>query len=77
MGVVSELLSLISLVLLIINYREHGVENVYSASFLASTFFFFTCGFVLLVIAKVNVPNLGFDGPEFDGSTFKDGTQKK
>ncbi|WP_432470146.1 hypothetical protein [Amphritea sp. HPY] len=62
MGIVSEVISVLCLVMLIIRSREYGMEDIFSASYLASTFFFFTCGIVLIMIGRVNLPDLSFKG---------------
>ncbi len=66
MGIVSEVISVLCLVMLIIKSRELGLENLISASFLASTFFFFTCGIVLIIIGRCDLPSLSFDSPTED-----------
>ncbi|MEH6578969.1 MAG: hypothetical protein V7731_18050 [Amphritea sp.] len=63
MGIVSEVISVLCLVMLIFKSRELGMEDVVSASYLASTFFFFTCGIVMIYVGRVDLPNLRFDGP--------------
>ncbi|OMH29451.1 hypothetical protein [Motiliproteus sp. MSK22-1] len=67
MGIVSEVISLFCLVMLIIYSRELGMENVITASYLASTFFFFCCGIVLICIAKADLPSLSFDDQDNAG----------
>ncbi len=66
MGVVSEVISVFCLIMLIYKSRELGMEDVVSASFLASTFFFFTCGIVLLIIGRANLRDLHFDSAPKD-----------
>jgi len=63
MGIVSEVISLLCLVMLIIKSRELGMEDVISASYLASTIFFFMCGIVMIIIGRANLPDLSFKGP--------------
>jgi hypothetical protein len=60
-GIISEVLCVFCLVMLVIKARELGMEDVISASYMASAFFFFTTGFVLIIIAKANVPSFSFD----------------
>ncbi|MEH6626014.1 MAG: hypothetical protein V7739_06210 [Motiliproteus sp.] len=63
-GVISEVISIICLIILVIKSQELGIEHIISASFLASTFFFFTCGLVLIFIGYADVPSLSFEEPE-------------
>lgn len=60
-GIISELLCVLCLVMLVIKARELGMEDVISASYMASAFFFFTTGLVLIFIARANVPSFRFD----------------
>lgn len=61
-GILCEVISLLCLVMLIIKSQELGMEDIISASYLASTFFFFTCGIVLIMIGQANLPDLSFKG---------------
>ena len=60
MGIVCELLCALCLVMLVIKARELGMEDVISASYMASAFFFFTAGIVLIIISQANIPSLSF-----------------
>lgn len=60
-GVISELLCVLCIVMLVIKAQELGMEDVISASYMASAFFFFTTGLVLIIISKANVPRFSFD----------------
>ncbi len=60
-GVISELLCVLCIVMLVIKAQELGMEDVISASYMASAFFFFTTGLVLIIISKANVPSFSFD----------------
>lgn len=62
MGIVCEVISLFCLVMLYLKAQELGMQDVISASFMASTFFFFTCGIVLIIIGKADLPDLSFKG---------------
>ncbi len=48
--------------MLYLKAQELGMQDVISASFMASTFFFFTCGIVLIIIGKADLPDLSFKG---------------
>ncbi len=61
MGVTSELLSAVCLVMLYIKSQELGMQDVISASYMASAFFFFTTGIVLIIISQTNIPSLSFN----------------
>ncbi|SFG31248.1 hypothetical protein [Neptunomonas qingdaonensis] len=61
MGIISELLCVLCLVMLVIKARELGMEDVISASYMASAFFFFTAGLVLIIISQANIPSLRFN----------------
>lgn len=61
MGIVSEGVSVLCLIMLFIKSRELGMEDVISASYMASAFFFFTCGIVLIMIGRANLPDFSFD----------------
>ncbi len=63
-GIISEAIALVCFILLVMKSEELGMDHIVSASFLASTFFFFTCGIVLLFVGKANIPSLGFDDHE-------------
>ncbi len=69
-GVLSELLSLFCLVMLWFKYQELGSQHIVTASYLASTFFFFTCGFVLIMISRANLPRMDFS--DLDDTSKKD-----
>lgn len=60
MGVVCELLCVLCLIMLAIKAQELGMEDVISASYMASAFFFFTAGVVLIIISQANVPSMSF-----------------
>lgn len=62
MGVVSEIIALFCLVMLYFKSQELGMQDVISASFLASSFFFFTCGIVLIIIGRADLPDLSMKG---------------
>lgn len=61
MGIVSELLCIVCLVMLYIKSQELGMEDVISASYMASAFFFFTTGIVLIIISQTNIPSFSFN----------------
>ena len=61
MGIISELLSVACLVMLFITSQELGMQDVISASYMASAFFFFTAGIVLIIISQANIPSLSFN----------------
>lgn len=65
-GIICELIALGCLVMLFIKKEELGMDHVISASFLASTFFFFTCGIVFIVMGRTNIPSFDFDDQNFD-----------
>ncbi|WP_293268465.1 hypothetical protein [Neptunomonas sp.] len=60
-GIISQVLCVLCIIMLIIKSRELGMEDVISASYMASAFFFFTAGLVLIIIAKANIPSFRFD----------------
>ncbi len=60
-GIICEILCVFCLVMLVITVRELGLEDIISASYIASAFFFFTAGFVLIVISQPNPPSMGFN----------------
>jgi len=60
-GIISEGIAVLCVIMLIIKSRELGMEDVISASYMASAFFFFTCGFVLIMIGRANLPDFSFD----------------
>ncbi len=60
MGIVCELLCVLCLGMLVLKARELGMEDVISASYMASAFFFFTAGIVLIIISQANVPSMSF-----------------
>ncbi len=63
-GIISEIIAVICFVMLLIKSEELGPDHIISASFLASTFFFFTCGIVFLVVGRANVPSMNLDDHE-------------
>ncbi|UZE94912.1 hypothetical protein [Alkalimarinus alittae] len=61
---ISFVLGAISGVFMFIKVKELGSSDPISASFLASFFFFAFTGISLMLMAKANLPNLGFYKPE-------------
>ncbi len=60
-GIISEAIAVLCVIMLIIKSRELGMEDVISASYMASAFFFLTCGFVLIMIGRADLPDFSFD----------------
>ena len=56
-GKICFLLSVLCAVALYLKVKELGMQHPVSASFLASSFFFLFVGFVLMVIAKTDLPS--------------------
>lgn len=59
-GIISEGIAVLCVIMLIIKSRELGMEDVISASYMASAFFFFTCGFVLIMIGRADLADFSF-----------------
>ncbi len=58
MGVLSELVALGCLVMTYLKSQTLGMEDVITASFMASTFFFFMCGIVMIIVGRADLPDL-------------------
>ena len=60
-GIICFLLAIVCAVVLYFTVEEHGMQDVVSASLLASSFFFVFIGFVFIVIGKTDIPSFKFD----------------
>lgn len=58
MGVLSELIALVCLVMTYLKSQTLGMEDVITASFMASTFFFFMSGVVMIIVGRADLPDL-------------------
>ena len=60
-AVVSFVLALTSAVMLYLRLKSVGSDDLMSASFMASTFFFISVGVVLTIIGKADLPSFKID----------------
>ncbi len=65
-AVISFVLALISAVMLYLRLESMGSDDLMSASFMASTFFFISVGVVLTIIGKADLPSFKIDVSEAD-----------
>jgi tetrahydromethanopterin S-methyltransferase subunit D len=65
-AVISFVLALISAVMLYLRLESMGSDDLMSASFMASTFFFISVGVVLTIIGKADLPSFKIDISEAD-----------
>ena len=61
-GIICQVIALMCLVMTYVKSQELGMEDVITASYLASSFFFCTCGIVMIIIGKADLPDLSMSG---------------
>ncbi len=61
-GIFCQIIALFCLVMTYLESQTLGMEDVITASYLASTFFFSTCGIVMIIIGKADLPDLSISG---------------
>ena len=61
-GVICQVIALFCLVMTYLKSQTLGMEDVITASYLASSFFFCTCGIVMIIIGKADLPDLSMSG---------------
>jgi len=60
-GIICFLLAIVCAVALYLMVQERGMQDVVSASLLASSFFFAFIGFVFMVISNTDIPSFKID----------------
>jgi len=60
-GIICFLLAIVCAVVLYLMVQERGMQDVVSASLLASSFFFAFIGFVFMVISNTDIPSFKID----------------
>jgi hypothetical protein len=74
-GIICFLLAVVCAVALYLMVQERGMQDVVSASLLASSFFFAFIGFVFMVISNTDIPSFKIDSGVNSGEMNRDEIQ--